>query len=311
MAAANVTVTLTDAATVYIENSPANGANVTITNPWSLWVDNGGVRLDGSLKTAGQLTGTVVPEKYIQGLTWNSSVADTVNDIQIVAGEATSEGDTSLTRVSMILASALTKQLDVTWAVGNNAGGLDTGAIGNSDYYIWLIQRIDTGVVDCLFSLSSTAPTMPTNYTKKRLIGWFKRTAGAISTAYTVYELSGGGIEYVWTTATVDVALTDTLTTTRRTDALRVPLNFSVVVRCVIHLFDATSVFQAYVGSPDMVDQAATTVTGTNVWTVNNVNNYTERNIRTSSAGLIAARSNLATVDTYEVSTHGFVWARR
>ena len=33
--------------------------------------------------------------------------------------------------------------------------------------------------------------------------------------------------------------------------------------------------------------------------------------IRTSAAGLIAARSSIATVDLYAVVTMGFVWARR
>jgi hypothetical protein len=36
---------------------------------------------------------------------------------------------------------------------------------------MWLIARLDTHVVDVLFSASATAPTMPTNYTEKRRIG--------------------------------------------------------------------------------------------------------------------------------------------
>ena len=34
-------------------------------------------------------------------------------------------------------------------------------------YHVWLIKRADTGVVDALFSLSATAPTMPANYTRQ------------------------------------------------------------------------------------------------------------------------------------------------
>lgn len=70
---------------------------------------------------------------------------------------------------TMYLASALTKTTSV-WAVGSAAGGLDTGSIAaNTWYYIFLIKRPDTGVVDILFSTSPTAPTMPTDYTLKRL----------------------------------------------------------------------------------------------------------------------------------------------
>ena len=49
LAASNVTVTCTDAATVYIAGAPVNGTNITITNPWALWVDSGNVRFDGGL----------------------------------------------------------------------------------------------------------------------------------------------------------------------------------------------------------------------------------------------------------------------
>jgi hypothetical protein len=38
-------------------------------------------------------------------------------------------------------------------------------------YHVFLIQRTDTNNVDLLCSTSATAPTMPTNYTKKRRIG--------------------------------------------------------------------------------------------------------------------------------------------
>ena len=60
LAATNASVTTTDAATVYIAGAPAAGTNQTLTNAYSLWVDAGAVRLDGSLTASGggSLTGT-------------------------------------------------------------------------------------------------------------------------------------------------------------------------------------------------------------------------------------------------------------
>lgn len=113
---------------------------------------------------------------YINGLTLTNNVSDAANDIDIAAGAAASDGATVAV---MTLASALTKRLDASWAVGSGNGGLDTGAVGNNVYYVWLIQRSDTGVVDALFSLSSTSPTMPANYDRKRLIGSFARVAAS------------------------------------------------------------------------------------------------------------------------------------
>jgi hypothetical protein len=52
LAAANATVTYTNASTVYINNAVQAGSNVTITNPWSLYIANGksylGAQVDGN-----------------------------------------------------------------------------------------------------------------------------------------------------------------------------------------------------------------------------------------------------------------------
>jgi hypothetical protein len=173
----------------------------------------------GIFPTMANMTG------FISGLTYSNNVSDATNDIDIAAGRAVDSTGTDI-----LVLTAITKQLDAAWAVGTNAGGLDTGSIGNSDYYIWLIKRVDTQVVDVLFSLSSTAPTMPSNYTLKRLIGWFKRV-GATIVAFHTYETEGGGLEMNWDVPTVDVDLANTLTTARRTDAPKVPLNFSTIAQ--------------------------------------------------------------------------------
>ena len=49
LASTNVSVTTTDASTLYIGGSPIAGTNQTITNGYSLWVDSGDARLDGNL----------------------------------------------------------------------------------------------------------------------------------------------------------------------------------------------------------------------------------------------------------------------
>lgn len=122
------------------------------------------------------VTGQNVFTGDIFGLTLSNNVTDAVNDIDIAAGYARALADDW----SIVLASGLTKRLDAAWAVGTNQGGLDTGAIADVTYHVWLIRRPDTGVVDALFSASATAPTMPTNYTQKRRIGSILREAAAI-----------------------------------------------------------------------------------------------------------------------------------
>lgn len=246
--------------------------------------------------------------KAIYGLTYANNGADATNDLDIAAG-----GCMDATGAYWITVAALTKQSDVAWAVGTAAGGLDTGAVGNSDYYIWAIVRSDTGVTDILFSLSSTAPTMPANYDFKRLIGWFKRVGGTI-VAFTTYETEGGGLDFLWSSPTLDINLTNTLTTARRTDAVKVPVNFSVIASLNVVLADAGGVGTSYIYCPDQTDLApsptATPLFSNKVHNTNLTPNGAPMFVRTSATGTIAARSEI-TIDAYRVVTLGFTWARR
>jgi hypothetical protein len=118
---------------------------------------------------------------YLFGLNTSNNGADPTNGIDIATGSAGSDGATP---ALMTLASLLTKKLNSTWVVGSGNGGLDTGVVADNWYHLFLIQRSDTGVVDALFSLSPTAPTMPANYDRKRRIRSIQRAAGTIVQEY-------------------------------------------------------------------------------------------------------------------------------
>jgi hypothetical protein len=249
----------------------------------------------------------IVPRSYIQGLTYAPNGSDASNDVDIAVGGAM---DGTNTR-SLVLSAAITKRLDAAWAVGSGQGGLDTGSVADADYFIWLIQRADTGVVDVLFSLSATAPTMPANYNFKRLIGWLKRASGA-NVNFKTYELAGGGLEFSWVTPRRDVNLASTLTTSRRTDILSVPTAFSVVSRIRALIATAAGGSSAVVCCPDEAD-AAPSVTDAPLVTLYIATADAvaeELFVRTSAAGAIASRGGALT-DLYVVVTLGFIWGRR
>ena len=154
---------------------------------------------------------------------------------------------------------------------------------------------------------------MPANYDFKRLVGWIKRSGGAI-VLFKTYEISGGGLHYLWSSPTLDVNLVSTLTTTRRTDAVRVPLNISTTALLNVTLSDATAGFDVYVYCPDQADLAPGDITTAplaqfRTGAAGTVQGQLE--IRTSATGTIAARATLATVDQYSVSTLGFTMDRR
>ena len=272
---------------------------------------NGTVPMARSVASAG-VAWVAALNKAIYGLTYESGT-DATNDIDIHAGGAMSSNDAYW----MTLPSVLGKQSDVAWAVGGThgspVGGLDTGAVGNNDYYIWLIARSDTGVVDVLFSLSSTTPILPTNYDVNRLIGWFKRVGGTI-VAFHTYETEGGGIEFLWDTPTLDVNLVNTLTTSEREDAVKVPLNFAVIAMLNVLVTDGAVGYAAWIYCPDQ-NTAAPSSTAAPLYTVGSTNaagtDAALIRVRTSSTGTIASRGTSATADLYDVSTMGFNWARR
>jgi hypothetical protein len=143
----------------------------TVSGPLTV---TGALTASGALTSTGPvtLTGAVSAalRGYLAGLnmTWVSNT-----QISVSPGVATSDDNT----VMMTLAATRTKTL-AAWAVGN-AGMLDTGTVAASNWYhVYVIERTDTAVVDVLASLSPTAPTLPTSYTKKRRIGtiWYNPT---------------------------------------------------------------------------------------------------------------------------------------
>lgn len=61
---------------------------------------------------------------------------------------------------------------------GAGANGLDTGALATSTWYaVLIIYNPTTNTVACLISLSATAPTMPSGYTFKLRVGWWRNAA--------------------------------------------------------------------------------------------------------------------------------------
>lgn len=75
------------------------------------------------------------------------------------------------------------------------ANGLDTGTLAASTWYsIWRIGKTD-GTRAWLFSLSATAPTMPTGYTLKARIGWF-RTDGTANKYPLSFVQNGRRVQY-------------------------------------------------------------------------------------------------------------------
>jgi hypothetical protein len=163
---------------------------------------------------------TVVQRGYLFGLIMSGGGSQilTVN-----SGQAASDDFSTL----MTLSSTYTKNF-TAWTVGSGNGGLDTGSIAtNTWYHIYLIQRLDTNVVDVLISASASAPTLPANYTVKRRIGSIKTDATPNIIAFTQH----GDEFYFNTPAALDINGTAMPTGSRTLITVQVPLG--VVVKWI------------------------------------------------------------------------------
>jgi len=200
---------------------------------------------DADQATAQATLGITAPRGHLAGLKLSNSGGDPINDIDIAVGEAT---DVDLEMV-MRLAGTLTKRLDAAWAVGTNQGGLDTGAIANGTYHVWLIQRSDTNVVDALFSTSATSPTMPASYDRRRRIGSIVRSAGSI------LAFSQENDEFLWSLSVLDVSANNPGTSAvLRT--LTVPSGIKVTAIGHVYLSSTATDSVGVITSPDESDQA-------------------------------------------------------
>jgi hypothetical protein len=157
---------------------------------------------------------------------------------------------------TILLGASITKSLSA-WAVGSGNGSLDTGAIAASTgYYVYLIKRTDTQVVDVLISLSATAPTMPTNYTLKRMIGWVLTNGSSQLVQWIGYV----GGEQAWAVLTADVN-DATLTTARKTYTIADLPNVAHDTKFNLNIFNAAGV-SVYVQGDTNLNDAAPSVAG-------------------------------------------------
>jgi hypothetical protein len=91
------------------------------------------------------------------------------------------------------------------WAAGTGNGGIDTGSIAASTTYHWFVIRNPSGpTVDVLFSLSATAPTLPSGYTQFRRIGSVRTNA---SSQWIIFIQDGD--QFMWDVPFPDVLATN------------------------------------------------------------------------------------------------------
>ena len=233
---------------------------------------------------------------YLTGYTLSNNGSDATNDIDIAAGSCTDSTNSYV----ITLTSGVTKRLDALWAVGTAQGGLDTGSVSNTTYHVFAIKRLDTGVVDILFSTSASSPTLPTSYTVFRRIGSIVRRSDAI------LGFAQDGDEFLLNVPILDVdATTGSVAALSRT--LTVPLGIKVSAMIRARGTNASN-WGVLISSPDVPDTAPniTDAPGVDIGASAGTGDRATLTVRTNTSAEIRTR-NTATSQTLQIVTYGWI----
>ena len=183
---------LTDGITINSAGTAVIGSGLNLAGNSIVTSDGGTTITSADLAT---IAGGVPPVKYhIDGLVLSNDT-DADHDINITAGEATNAvGDERLT-----LASEITKQIDASWALGDDAGGLSSSlTVANSTWYAVHLIKVG-GSVDVGFDTSATAANLITDHsaTAYRRIGWVLTDGSANILGFTDLEV-GPTVKREW-----------------------------------------------------------------------------------------------------------------
>lgn len=272
------------AGVIYSSLTDTNIGNDPLTDTVN-WKNTSGI-------TAGAISGLVM-----------SNGTDTDHDIDVTIGSARGTDD----NVDLVLSSALTKRVDATWAVGDNAGGLFSGSVANDTWYaVHLIQKDSDGSIDVGFDTSETAANIPAGYTAYRRIGWVLTDGSANIINFKDRELAGGAVKREYNEYITDLNLVNNTNYTRSVTIVSCPVNS--IGQFGLYLEEPASTGAvAWVASTDLVDFAPTTTNSDLVADATGGGANIDKEIFVSSSNQIAFRlTATSAINFFVVMTLGY-----
>lgn len=228
---------------------------------------------------------------HISGLILSND-ADTDHDINITAGYA----NDSTNIYSMNLSSEMTKQIDASWAAGNDVGGLSSSltVANNTTYSVFLVEI--SGSTDILFDTSLTCANGITDHsvTKYRRIG-FALTDGSAN----IYQFTQTGDYFNWNDVNRDFNVA--FHTSRVLRTIKVPTGLELIALFSSGAYSNANNRAAWIGSPSVTDFVPTDGYGNTTLNPRNANQGDSniQLIRTNTNGQIATRCSNLTGNIY------------
>jgi hypothetical protein len=233
------------------------------------------------------------------------SATDTAHDITISAGKCRAKADDG----NINLTSALTKQLDATFAVGDDAGGLAAALTIAADttYYVHAIGKSD-GSAEIGFDTSATATNLladsvvsAAGYTTYKVVWAFKTDGSANINAY---DQSGDYCEFRGDT----VDINDSTPATSKTNVTLSLPTADVVANFTANLNHSSTFTVNFFGS-GMSDVAPTTGNCRSLAAAAFDRQVNDFQLRVASS-TIAYRSSVSSVSNFLLFTRGYWFDR-
>lgn len=189
---------------------------------------------------------------YIDGFRLSIDPVDTDHDLEIASGICRDDGDTR----TLQLTSAITKQIDANWALGDDAGGFPSLLTLSADtwYHVFIIRRTSDGLLDAGFDERLDAANLLTDavgFSEFRRVGSI-RTNGSSN----ITDFFQRGDRFLWLDPPRDVNVTN-LSTSAQTYELSVPGGVRVVAHINGIVTQASdNARSVYVSSLDVDDEA-------------------------------------------------------
>lgn len=234
------------------------------------------------------------PRSHLAGLTLSNGT-DATNDIDIAVGAARNAADDG----NLVLAAAVGKQIDVTWAAGGTpgapTGGLSSSLTLTNDtwYHVFLI--LVSGTVGVGFDTSLTAANLVTDHSATK----YRRIGSVLRGTATNEPFSQLGDEFLWDAPVGDYSVTNP-GTAAVTRTLTVPTGLQVTAIHTLSLTENSSGGQcnALITSLDQNDTAPTSSIRDLMTEVGSESDSARFNIRTNTSGQIRTRVSRSVTNT-------------
>lgn len=226
-----------------------------------------------------------------------SLAADADHDITVSTGFCASSDRSDW----LELTAAITKQLDATWAAGDNAGGLFSGTVAaDTTYHLFVIKKDSDGSIDAGFDTSLTAANIPAGYTAYKWIGAVVTDASA-----NIIPFKYSNSEFIYLKHLLDLDSTS-IGTTKQLATLTIPSGIETLVSLWVHLTNNSATrADVRIFHPDDEDIAATTANSV-IGAKDSGHGYNQKatvTVLSDTSSQIAYRSDRSSVDAFRFMT--------